>query len=220
MEKKNGTENISKKQVAYDKIKEMIINGKIPKEAPLVERQLCETLSISRTPVREALRELAGDDLVEIIEGKGVYVKRIEFRDMVEIFELREALEQMAMKLFVERADEDAVQALQECMKKQEEAYEKDDHEEFMEMDMEIHNLIAERAQNNRLKNSISNIYEQIKMIAISAKDDQKVRDLAITAHRKILQAVQNRDSEAAQKAMVEHVVEVKNLHKDRYYLL
>ncbi len=220
MARKSNMETLSKKQIAYIKIKEMIIDGTIKKEMPLVERQLCEVLDISRTPVREALRELAADGLVEIIDGKGVFVKRIEFRDMIEIFEVREALECMAMKLFMERAEPEKVSLFQEYMRQQEAAYEAGKHEEFMKADMKIHSLIAEGAQNTRLKNSIAVIYDQIRQIAISAKDDKTVRDMAIKAHRKILDAVIAGDSEAAQKAVVEHIVEVKNMHKDRYYML
>ena len=103
---------VSKKQIAYEKIKEMILDGAFSKESPLVERQLCDMIGISRTPIREALRELANDGLVEVIDGKGVYVKKIGFRDMIEIFEMREALEGMAVRLFVERADQEAVDLL------------------------------------------------------------------------------------------------------------
>lgn len=220
MARARNTETLSKKQTAYNKIKEMIIDGTIKKEMPLVERQLCEVLDISRTPVREALRELAADGLVEIIEGKGVFVKRIEFRDMIEIFEVREALECMAMKLFMERIEPKNIELFKEYMKQQEDAYEAGEHDKFMKVDMKIHNLIAEGAQNTRLKNSIAVIYDQIRQIAISAKDDKKVRDMAIKAHKKILEAVLAGDSEAAQKAVAEHIIEVKNMHKDRYYML
>lgn len=210
----------SKKQIAYDGIKKIIVNGKVKKDAPLVERQLCEMLGISRTPVREALRELANDELVEVIEGKGVYVKKIEFRDMIEIFEMREALERMAMKLFMERIQDEKIELFQTYMAAQEEAYKNDEHEAFMDIDMKIHVAIADGAQNARLRNAISVIYDQIKQMAISAKDDSKVRDIAIRAHRKMLDAILAGDSKAAQEAIVEHIVEVKSIHRERYYLL
>lgn len=220
MKEKTLYDTPSKKQLAYDGIKEMIVNGKVKKDTPLVERQLCEMLGISRTPVREALRELANDELVEVIDGKGVYVKKIEFRDMIEIFEMREALERMAMKLFMERIQDEMIQLFQEYMREQEEAYQNDEHEAFMDIDMKIHDAIAEGAQNTRLRNAISVIYDQIKQMAISAKDDSVMRDIAIKAHRKMLAAMLAKDSEAAQAAIVEHIIEVKSIHRERYYLL
>ena len=211
---------VSKKQIAYEKIKEMILDGAFSKESPLVERQLCDMIGISRTPIREALRELANDGLVEVIDGKGVYVKKIGFRDMIEIFEMREALEGMAVRLFVERAEQEAVDLLQKYMDEQEDAYNKEEHELFMNIDMKIHNQIASGAKNQRLKTAIINIYDQITQIAVSARDDKKVRDMAIESHRKIMRAVLARDSEAAQQALVDHVVEMKRIHMERYYLL
>ncbi|MGI6040806.1 MAG: GntR family transcriptional regulator [Candidatus Alectryocaccobium sp.] len=210
----------SKKKQAYDQIKKMIIENEVEKDAPLVERVLCERLGISRTPVREALRELAADGLVNIIEGKGVYVKRIDFKDMIEIFEVREALERKAIQLFIERMDEESFKKLEEYMKEQEEAYSLEKHKEFMDVDMKIHFLIADGARNSHLKDYIVLIYDQIRQIAISSKDDTVIRDMAMNAHRKILKAVEERDVEAAEKAVVEHINDTMKIHKDRYYLL
>lgn len=210
----------SKKIIAYNGIKQLIKEGTFARDTPLVERQLCEVLEVSRTPVREALRELANEGLVEIIEGKGVYVKRIDYKDMIEIFELREALEMMTIKLFLERAGQYEVQRFEELMEEQEEAYQKEEHAKFMKNDMKLHNLIAEGAQNSRIRQVISNIYDQIQQMAISVKDDSTIRDMAIRAHRSILEAIKAKDVEQAQKAMAAHVVEVKEFYKDKYYLL
>ena len=219
MGRKKNTEILSKKQLAYNGIREMITNGELKKDTPLVERQLCGILGVSRTPVREALRELANDNLVEIIEGKGVYVKQVEFRDMIEIFEIREALECMAMKLFMERKEAEDIETLKQCFFKQEEAYKNEAYDKFMKVDMQFHALISDGARNKRLRDEISNIYKQVRQIAIASKDDEEVRNFAMKAHKKIIGAVLEDDKQKAQDAIVEHIVEVKNIHKNRYYL-
>ncbi len=183
-------EVLSKKQLAYNGIKSLIVKGEVKKDSPLVERQLCDLLGISRTPIREALRALANEGLVEIVDGKGVYVKKIDFRDMIEIFEVREALECMAVRLFVERMDDTMSAMMEQYLKSQEEAYEADNHELFMEMDMAIHHLIAEGSQNVRLKNAISNIYEHVSLIAISVKDDKIIREIAMRGHKSMWEAI------------------------------
>ena len=210
----------SKKQQAYDEIKRMIIENEVEKDAPLVERTLCDLLGISRTPVREALRELAADGLVDIIDGKGVYVKRIDYKDMIEIFEVREALERKAIQLFIERMDQSQLEEFQRYMNAQEQAYEQDDHKAFMDCDMKIHYLIADGARNGRLKKSIMDIYDQIRQIAISSRDDDSVRKMAIEAHRNILNAIEKRDVDEAEAAIISHIRETMELHKDKYYLL
>lgn len=210
----------SKKNIAYDGIKQMIIDGELTKETPLVERQLCEVLEVSRTPVREALRELANEGLVEVIDGKGVYVKKIDFKDMIEIFELREALECMSVKLFIERATDSELSELESLMKEQEETYSKKQHARYMRNDMKIHNLIADGAANGRIQHAIRNIYDQIHQMALAVKDETLIRDIAYAAHRKIYAAILKKDVEAAQDEMRKHIIEVKNFYKDRYYLL
>ncbi len=213
-------ENRSKKQLAYNGIRKMILNGGMKTNTPLVEKQLCDQLGISRTPVREALRELANEGLVELIDGKGVFVKRIEFRDMIEIFEMREALERMAIRLFVERADDDSVAQFRQYVEEQEKAHAQEDHAAFMDCDRKIHSLIAEGAKNGRLKCALANIYDQMTQITVSVRDDKRVRDMAIQEHRKILDAVLRNDSRAAEEAVAEHIVQVKQMHIERYYLL
>jgi DNA-binding GntR family transcriptional regulator len=220
-EKQKGMESgKSKKQLAYEKLKSMIIENEIPKDAPLVERTLCEQLGISRTPVREALRELANDDLVTIIDGKGVYVKKIDFKDMIEIFEVREALECKAIELFIERIDSETHELLIKYMDEQEEAYKKELHKEFMDIDMKIHFLIASGSKNKRLETLIISIYDQIRQIAISSKDDNIMREKAIAAHKVILKAIEDNDIDAAKKAMSDHIKETMDIHKDKYYLI
>ena len=210
---------LSKKQVAYTRIKEMVLEG-LPSGTPLVERNLCEKLDVSRTPVREALRQLANEGLVDIVEGKGVFVTKISFEDMVESFELREALESMAMTLFVRRMDQAILEQLNQLMEKQENAYRQDDHEVLMECDMEFHELIAQGSKNKRLRDLIISIYYQIRQMAISVQDDQTVRDRAVKSHRKIMDAILARDEERASRLMAEHIVETKKYHIERYYML
>ena len=212
--------SVSKKKLAYDKIKNMIIENEVAKDAPLVERTLCDQLGISRTPVREALRELANEGLVEVIDGKGVFVKKIDFRDMLEIFEVRDALECKAIELFIERADKEQLDTFRAVMKEQEEAYKNEKYKEFMDADMKIHYLIADGAKNTRLKNGIMAIYDQIRQLAISTRDDPVVREHALRDHKAILQAVEEGNIEAAVRAVSEHIHYTMEIHKEKYYLL
>ncbi|MCD8001027.1 MAG: GntR family transcriptional regulator, partial [Oscillospiraceae bacterium] len=110
MEKKT----VSKKQTAYNRIKDMILNNHLKPGDSIVEREICESLGVSRTPVRAAFAELAEEGLVEIIPGRGVFVSRIRFEDMIEIYDIREALECMSVKLLTERITEPDLTALNE----------------------------------------------------------------------------------------------------------
>ena len=210
----------SRKQYAYEQIRRMIETGQIEYDAPLVERVLCEKLGMSRTPVREALRELVSDGLLEQVDGKGVYLKRISFRALIELYELREALERMAVRLFVERIDEEHLESLRQCMEKLQEAYDAGANSDFMKQGLQMHLMIAEGSRNQRLAEMIRGIYGQISQIAFSSKDNQHMRDAAILYHQRIYEAVRKGDPEEAQEAIVHHIVELKEFFKERYYII
>lgn len=208
----------TKKEYVYDDIKSLIIKNKISKEEPLGVKELCEQYDVSRTTIREALEELMHEGYVKRKKRVGFFVTRIGYQDMIEIFELREALEVTAVKLFVERIDNNRKEQFERYVLLQEKAYFQDDQEAFMENDMKIHSLIVKGAQNRKLENAIQAIYSQVRLMALGAKDDRKICGMAHTSHKKLLKCVENDDAEQAQQVMREHIMQVKNYHKEKYY--
>lgn len=208
----------TKKEYVYDDIKSLIIKNKISKDEPLGVKELCEQYDVSRTTIREALEELMHEGYVKRKNRVGFFVTRIGYQDMIEIFELREALEVTAVKLFVERIDNNRKEQFERYVLLQEKAYFQDDQEAFMENDMKIHSLIVKGAQNRKLENAIQAIYSQVRLMALEAKDDRKICGMAHTSHKKLLKCVENDDAEQAQQVMREHIMQVKNYHKEKYY--
>ncbi len=94
-------------QLAYREIKDLILQNKLKSGDLLSESLIAQELGMSRTPVREALRVLAQEDLIEILNGIGVYVKDISVSDMVDIFEVRKALEVIAIKSAIHEIKEE-----------------------------------------------------------------------------------------------------------------
>ena len=92
----------SKKQVAYEFIKEHIVSGDFPAGSLLVERQLCAMINTSRTPVREAIQQLTAEGLVESISAKGNVVSSIRYEDIARTYDVREYLESLAVRLCVQ----------------------------------------------------------------------------------------------------------------------
>lgn len=83
----------------YNQLKSLLLAGGLTHGEPLVERSLAEQLGVSRTPVREAIRQLGKDGLVRIVEGKGAFVPTYTIEDICEIYQVREALEPLAARL-------------------------------------------------------------------------------------------------------------------------
>lgn len=104
----------SKHDHAYHKIKEWIIDGTFPAETILVERQLCELLDLSRTPVRSALQELAKEGFVAMSPGRGVMVSRIQIEDVIEIFELRRSLDVLSLELLMKNKSSDIISRMRQ----------------------------------------------------------------------------------------------------------
>jgi DNA-binding GntR family transcriptional regulator len=208
----NGSD-ISKQEYVYSVIRKQIIENKYKPGSMLVERTISAELNISRTPIREAFRRLAQDGFVSITPGKGVFVAEISIDNMLEIFEMREALEKMAIKLFLLKGNNEMFQLVEQCAEEQQKAYRDGDGELFMKKDMEFHNLIAEGSRNGRLMNGIRGIYDQVQMLAISVEKDPVLLEMAGRQHAAILEAIKSRDIAKAEEAMMNHIEQTKIYH-------
>ena len=205
----------SKKQIAYERIKELILNNELKAGDPIVERTICETLGISRTPIRAAFVELSKEGLVDIVPGRGVFVSRIRFEDMIEVYDIREALECMSVKLLTERITPEELAHLNQITERMKHLT----GSQFMNLDMELHTTMALYSKNKRLAHNISLIYSPIRLMAATAQNDPLLCTTALQEHLEILQAVTNRDVEGAVDAMRRHIQSVKEYHIKRYFL-
>lgn len=214
----NDNQKETKQQWLYSQIKAAIINNEYLPGTMLTERALCDKYDVSRTPVREALKQLANEGMLQHIIGKGAFVAEISFEAMIEIFEMREALEREAVKLFILKDDGSLAEELEKCFREQM-ACENTDPVKFMEKDMEFHFLIAEGAKNKRLSYALETIYDQIEMMAISAENDENLRNMARRHHQSVLEAIHKQDAELGEKAIVEHILEIKKYHMSKYMI-
>lgn len=208
-------QTISKKQLAYDSIKEKILNGELKNGEPIVERKLCEALGVSRTPVRAAFAELSKEGLVDVVEGRGVFVSRIRFEDMIEVYDIREALECMSISLLTERITPQELAHLEEIMDRMKSLT----GSEFMALDMELHTTMATYSKNKRLAQYVNVIYSPIRLMAATAQNDATLCSTALKEHQDILAAIKARDVKTAVETMRQHVHSVREYHIKRYFL-
>lgn len=205
----------SKKQLAYNSIKEMILNGELKTGEPIVERKLCDSLGISRTPIRAAFTELSKEGLVDLVEGRGVFVSKIRFEDMIEVYDIREALECMSISLMTERITSEELANLEKIVGRMKSL----SGSKFMALDMELHTTMAVYSKNKRLAQLVATIYSPIRLMAATAQNDPDLCATALNEHQEILKAVTNRDVEAAVDAMRRHIHSVKDYHIKKYFL-
>ena len=154
----------NKKTAVYEKIKERIINGALAPGLPINESDFARDLHVSKTPVREALRQLEREGLVESIPGRGSAVAHITFQDIREIFEVREIIECGAAKRAALMRDEEEVRA----KRKELEQYSKK-WTEAIELNWgpveDIHLFIVTRIGNQKLIDTYLGLLDHIKRI-------------------------------------------------------
>jgi len=209
----------NKQEFAYSEIKKLIITNKLQPNTLLVERQLSEQLGISRTPVREALKQLTSEGLTEFIPGKGVFVTNITFEDFINISEVREALEGMSAKLCTLKKDEETLERLEKNLIVFEEALNNEDFDQSVEYDMAFHYIVISGANNPKLEALLTAIYDQINRFAFTTVSDAERQRMSLAQHKKVLEAMKNDDVELAEKLTREHIIDVKEYHIKKNYL-
>jgi DNA-binding GntR family transcriptional regulator len=190
---------------AYRALREMIVTLELRPGAVINERALIERLGIGRTPVREALRRLAQEQLVEVYPRRGMFVSTVEIRDLASLCEVREVLESHAAGLAAKRAtkdDLDALRALVEELDRQEPL----DQRGLMELDERIHRTIYAAAHNPFLAATLDEYYVLALRIWHLALHQASELESAVQSHRPLLAAIVRGDADAARRIMGKHV--------------
>ena len=197
----------AKQLYAYEKIKEAIIKNVYEAQKPLNEKDLCLELGgISRTPVRDALRRLTCEGLVEYIPGKGAIVSEVSFTDLLEICEVRLSLECMAVQLFIERAEQADMARLRKIIEMQENALQKDRLTQAIMNDNNFHNAISEGTKNSRVEMLIKSLLQQSSRGAYMTAWDVNRVHASLFQHKEIYQAIESGDKSRAHRKMDSHL--------------
>ncbi len=210
--KKNKVNSNNLSVTAYDIIKELILTLELKPKEIITETDLSELLGISRTPIRSALQRLAMESLVEITPNKSTFVADLSIDNYFEIFQVRESLELLSVKLATLNCTDSEIEQLKDMVEMQDlmsqnmEAYTRD----FMIIDRSFHLAVAEFSHNKLLKNEIMKINELYYRYNHYACIINRIK-LTVSEHRSILGAIEKRDSMAAEKYMKEHLNVIKD---------
>ena len=205
-----------KQDYAYDRLKRAIIAGVFPPEKLLVERELCEMLGISRTPVREALRRLSSEGLVESHPGRGMFVTRLTAQEAQQIYELKEALERMAVRLCIQRMEPAELEELGRCIEAHARAATGGEPELAADMDLQFHIMLVEFARSPKIAEHAKTILVQTRRLSqLSVYDTSRTREF-IQEHRAIYEALRARDSAAAEAAVSRHIASILRFQADK----
>ena len=189
-----------------------IISGAIPDGTHLAEDNLAARFDVSRGPVRDALRQLESEGLVEN-RRKRLFVKFLGLPDIEELYSLRESLESMALRLAVERASEKGWDAVQKLVDTMGEAATTNDYEAFDQADMEFHTSFYRLSGHRRLAEAWRPYQRTFEvLLEMSNTPDMAA---AVIDHQEFLDIVRSGDADAAVKRLHNHLIKAKRHIRD-----
>ena len=206
---------VSLSQSAYNQIKDAICQGQIAPGDILSESQLASQLSMSRTPVREALRTLASEGFVDIRNGIGAYVKPLSSKDMEDLYEVRCLLEMQAIKTSIYRIPDAEINALEQRFQAICDACERGEHPgqgEVSNLDWELHSLLVDRCTNNYIKEIVAGNNSNLRRYqSLSVNVLGDVHESA-RQHLEILRVLRSRDLDKLEEVLHAHLMWSANL--------
>ena len=189
----------------FERLENSILSGDIPRGEIITETKIAQELGVSRTPVKGALMQLQMDHMVEETP-KGLVVVGISDDDAMIIYDIRERIEGMAAGLAAKNAGEEQLAELKEILELQEYYLERGNAEKIREQDSRFHEALYRACQSPVLSDTLTALHRKVqkyRKLAVS----QKSRAVdSVGEHKKILEAIVNRDAEAAEKAVTLHI--------------
>ena len=202
----------TKQQAAYHTLKTAIISLDLPPNTVLIENYIMERFGLSRTPMREAINRLLTEGFLSSAGGKGFMVNDIQYRDFMEIFEVKEALESEAAYLCCARKKVAGIAKIESAYEKYEAALPERDYINTMLLDLDYHWSIVESSNNQRIIRQMSLIMDQtLKFFNMYYTDDvlPQLGQMLHTQHKHMLEAIKGNDPDAARRAVLKHIREV-----------
>lgn len=199
---------------AFNKIRSMILSGEFAPGARLTERELVDRLSVSRTPVREALRRLSAEGLVTFEPNRGARVQKISAQDIEDLFELGLSLESFASQLAAERATPEDVEALEALARQLEEVVQGGGDDfllRYIELDFVFHNRIVQAARNRQLSGLVKQVVGLPALVNIYTRYERKHFERSCRQHREICDAIKAADVDWAGAATRNHILSGKH---------
>jgi DNA-binding GntR family transcriptional regulator len=186
---------------AYHEIRRLIVSLELAPGAVIDERELIRRLEIGRTPVREALRRLAQERLVEVYPRRGMFVTGVDVRELARLSEVRAVLEPEAARLAAERASDADREELALLLSELDAG-----PGDLIDLDERIHRAVYRAAHNDLLEGTLEQYYVLALRIWSIALDRAHELAEAVEAHRALLEAIHDGDGERAAATMRAHV--------------
>jgi DNA-binding GntR family transcriptional regulator len=190
----------------FSQLQNDILNGLYEPGDSLIEKKLSDELGVSRTPVREALRQLELEGLVQSFPNKGVIVKGVSTQDIRDIYTIRMLIEGLAARWAAEKITPQELEELKEVVELQEFYTVKSDNNHLMQFDTRFHDIIFKASKSKPLMHTLSTFHHYVqKARKISLGNSVRAMEV-LEEHKAILQAIIDKDAYKAERLTTEHV--------------
>jgi DNA-binding GntR family transcriptional regulator len=195
----------------YEALRRDILEREFVPGEPLTEQELSRRYGVSRTPVREALAKLERDRLVHVVPKKGAFVRSISHDDVRELYQIREALEALAVRLAAPRFERGELQGFEARFRDIKARGAKATPADVRALGEEFHGVVLKRAGNTRLLEALEQIREQIRPVwTMAILAPRRVQGL-VHEHLSIIDALKRPDARRAERLMAQHVRRVRD---------
>jgi len=192
---------------AYEEVKRLIVSGEFPADTFLSERQLAERLGMSKTPVHVALKRLEAEGYVLISPQQGIVVRGLVAADILDHYEIREALETYVARRLTGRLEPVHKAALEESLRAQDEAVRRRDLATYVDLDASFHLLTASFLGNREITEAMERLADKIRLVTVHVFARHRPRFAQSSAeHRRIAELLAEGDADATEVAVKEHL--------------
>jgi DNA-binding GntR family transcriptional regulator len=195
----------------FNHIREDILSGKYTENEELKEIAIGKELGVSRTPVREALRQLELEGLVQIIPNKGAKVVGISIKDVKDIYEIRSMLEGLCVKKAIENINEDVILELDEILDLSDYYMQKGKFDAVLELDNQYHETIYKAANSKMLRHTLSDFHHYLERMRKTTLQDKTRVEHSNNEHRELAEAIKAKDIEKAMFLADKHIKNTMN---------
>ena len=190
---------------AYSSIRRLIVTAELAPGSVLSEAELQDSLGLGRTPIREALRSLANDHLVDVYPRRGMFVAGVNVRDLRALSEVRAVLEPFAAGIAAERRDDSDVAAIDQLLAEIRE-HKNVDIRTLIDLDERIHHRVYAATHNSFLISDLNRYYTHALRIWFLALDNVENLTEAVEEHAELLTAIRDSNARLAVKIMTRHI--------------
>ena len=190
----------------YQYLRDGIAEGRYVTGDCLVEMKIAEELDVSRTPVREALKQLELEDLVDSQPNRGVIVKAFTSEDLRDVFTIRHLLEGQAAYWAAERITDAQLGQLREIVDLMEFYTQKNDVPNLVKLDSRFHEILYDASNSRTLKHILTSLHHNISRARKSSLNEPQRPAGSLSEHQHIFDAVSRHDAPAAKAYMEKHV--------------